>query len=132
MRTIRLALAAVVAMTAVVVMAQSQAPLSFNDLVGAWNITYDDGTKGTFTMSKNGDAAKIMVTTVFGKSEARDIVITGDTITFYREVPDPRGQPYRIEYIAKLADGKLEGTGKLKLTGSAVDSTTPFTATRAE
>jgi hypothetical protein len=133
-RTIRLALAAVLAMTAVVVMAQNPAPLNFDDIVGVWNITYDDGTKGTFTMSKKGDGTpKVVVTSVFGESEVRDIVIAGDTITFHREVSDRvRGQPIRIGYAAKLVDGKLEGTGKATGLDGNLNETRPFTATRAE
>jgi hypothetical protein len=136
MRTIRLPLAAVLAITAVVVivvvMAQNRAPLSSDDIVGVWNLTYDDGTTGTFTVSRKGDAAKVMVTTTFGKSEARDVVIEGDTITFHREVVDGLGQTLRIDYRAKLADGKLEGTGKRTGLSGELDGTAAFTATRAE
>ena len=46
-------LSAALAVTAASVMAQ--APPNFNDLVGAWNLTYDDGQTGTFTFSKNND-----------------------------------------------------------------------------
>jgi len=46
-------LSAAVAVTTAPAMAQ--AALNFNDLVGAWNLMYEDGQMGTFTFSKNAD-----------------------------------------------------------------------------
>ena len=79
-------LSAVLAVTAASAFAQAQ--LNFNDLVGVWNLMYEDGQTGTFTMSKNADGTpKIVVSTMAGgESVAKNVVIKGDTITFAREI----------------------------------------------
>ena len=79
-------LSAALAVTAAPAMAQ--APLNFNDLVGVWNLMYEDGQTGTFTFSKNTDGTpKVVVSTMAGgESVAKEVVIKGDTITFTRDI----------------------------------------------
>lgn len=132
----RMALAAALAVTATVTMAQ--ATLDFDDLVGVWNLTYEGGQTGSFTMSKNDDGSpKIVVSTAQGgDSEARDIMIEGDMIKFGRDI-NLQGQSLSVNYMARLVDGKLEGTGEVDLGGGggaagAGGGPTPFTATKAE
>ena len=133
-RAIQLSLAAIWAMTVGPVMGQDEASLDFDEIVGVWSLNYENGQTGTFTMSKRllVGMPRIIVTTEFGESEALDIAIEGDAITFRREIIDGLGQTIRIEYIAKLVDGKLEGTGETSGLPGDLDGTTRFTATRAE
>ena len=111
---------------------RAQAPLNFNDLVGVWNLMYDDGQMGTFTFSKNTDGTpKVVVSTMAGgESVAKEVVIKGDTITFTREiaVQDLAGS---VTYTARLVAGALKGTGDVKL-GDGPGMPTPFTATKAK
>jgi hypothetical protein len=134
MRTnVRLRLAAISILMAATATAQDASPLDFDDLVGVWSMVYEDGQVGTLTLSKQRDGMpKIMVTTAFGESEARDVVIEDNAITSNREIVDPLGQTIRIEYTAKLVDGKLEGTGATIGLPGDLDGTTPFTATRRD
>ena len=130
MRTaVRWLLLAAVTVTAAPAMAQ--APLNFNDLVGVWNLMYDDGQTGTFTFSKNADGTpKVVVSTMSGgESTAKDIVIKGDTITFTRDIA-VQGLSGSVTYTAKLVAGALKGTGDVKL--GDVSMPTPFSATRAK
>ena len=137
MRTaMRWLLSAALVVTAVSAMAQ--APLNFNDLVGKWNLMYEDGQSGTFTFSKNDDGTpKVVVSTMAGgESAAKNIVIKGDTITFTRDIT-AQGLSGSVTYTAKLADGALKGSGDVKLGGpdGAVPggtTPTPFTATKAK
>ena len=127
MRTL---LAAALVVSAASVIAQTA--LNFNDLVGVWNMTYDDGQTGTFTFSKNTDGTpKVVVSTMAGgESTAKDVVIKGDTITFARDI-NVQGLPGSVTYSATLVDGALKGTGNVKLEG--VDTMpTPFTAKKAK
>ena len=123
-------LAAALAVAAVPAMAQ--AALNFNDLVGVWNLTYDDGQTGTFTFSKNDNGSpKVVVSTMAGgESVAKDVVIKGDTITFTRDI-NVQGLTGSVTYTAQLADGALKGTGNVKL-GDADAMPTPFTAKKAK
>ena len=118
------------AVTVTAAPAMAQAPLNFNDLVGVWNLMYDDGQTGTFTFSKNADGTpKVVVSTMAGgESTAKEIVIKGDTITFTREiaVQELSGS---VTYTAKLVAGALKGTGDVKL--GDVATPTPFTAKKA-
>jgi len=111
----------------------AQAPLNFNNLVGVWNLMYEDGQTGTFTMSKNADGTpKIVVSTMAGgESVAKDVVIKGDTITFTREIT-AQGLSGSVTYTAKMVDGALKGTGDVKLAGADGGMPTPFTATKAK
>ena len=113
--------------------AMAQAPLNFNDLVGVWNLTYDDGQTGTFTFSKNESGTpKVVVSTMTGgESVAKEVVIKGDTITFTRDI-DLQGIVGSVTYTAKLVDGALKGTGEVKLTGIDAPGPTPFTAKKAK
>ena len=125
------------ALTMTTTPALAQAPLKFDDLVGVWNLMYDDGQTGMFTMSKNADGTpKIVVSTMAGgESVAKDIVIKGDTITFARQIT-AQGLSGSVTYTAKLVAGALKGTGDVKLTGAdgapGAGMPTPFTATRAK
>ena len=116
----------------------AQAPLNFNDLVGVWNLMYDDGQMGTFTFSKNADGTpKAVVSTMAGgESVAKDVVIKGDTITFTRDIT-AQGLSGSVTYTAKLVDGALKGSGDVKLGGPdggvpGGGAPTPFTATKAK
>jgi hypothetical protein len=139
-------LTAALAVTATAATAQN-ATLKVDDIVGVWNMMYESGESGTFTITKNADGtAKIVVqTTAGGQSEANSIAINGDTITFARTI-DVGGQAGSVNYSAKLVDGKLQGTGLVNLGGAPggaapaggapaggapAAAPTPFTATRA-
>ena len=118
--------------------ATAQTPLNFNDLVGVWNLMYEDGQTGTFTFSKNNDGTpKVVVSTMAGgESVAKEVVIKGDTITFMREIA-VQGLSGSVNYTAKLVDGALKGTGDVKLAGPdggalGGGAPTPFTATRVK
>lgn len=112
-------LTAAVAAIATSAVAQNVA-LKVDDIVGVWNMMYESGEGGTFTITKNADGTpKIVVqTTQGGQSEANDIVINGDTITFARTI-NVGGQAGSVNYSAKLVDGKLQGTGLVNLGGGA-------------
>jgi hypothetical protein len=109
----------------------AQAPLNFDDLVGVWNLTYEDGQTGTFTFSKNADGTrKVVVSTMAGgESVAKEVVIKGDTIAFTRDIA-VQGLTGSVTYTAKLTDGALKGTGDVKL--ADVSTPTPFTAKKAK
>jgi len=131
MKTVlRWLLLAAVTLTAAPLMAQ--AALNFNDLVGVWNLTYDDGQMGTFTFSKNADGSpKAVVSTMAGgESTAKDVVVKGDTITFTRDI-NVQGLTGSVTYSAKLVAGELKGTGSVKL-GDGDAMPTPFTAKKAK
>jgi len=131
MKTVlRWLLLAAVTLTAAPLMAQ--AALNFNDLVGVWNLTYDDGQMGTFTFSKNADGSpKAVVSTMAGgESTAKDVVVKGDTITFTRDI-NVQGLTGSVTYSAKLVSGELKGTGSVKL-GDGDAMPTPFTAKKAK
>ena len=128
----------VAALAVAAVPAIAQAPLNFNDLIGVWNLMYDDGQMGTFTFSKNADGTpKAVVSTMAGgESVAKDVVIKGDTITFTRDIT-AQGLSGSVTYTAKLADGALKGSGDVKLGGPdggvpGGTTPTPFTATKAK
>ena len=131
MRTaMRWLLSAALVVTAVSAMAQ--APLNFNDLVGKWNLMYEDGQSGTFTFSKNDDGTpKVVVSTMAGgESVAKEVVIKGDTIVITREI-NVQGAAGSVTYTAKLVEGALKGAGDVKL-GDTPIAPTPFTATKAK
>ena len=99
--------------------AQDTASLDLDQLLGTWNIVYDMGQgqqTGTITVTKNDDGSpKIaMSTTGGGASEARDIRIEGDTITYVRDV-SAQGQSLSVSYSAKLVGNVLEGSFVLDL-----------------
>ena len=131
--SIPLSLAAILAMTVVPVMGQDDAALSFDDILGEWNVNYVSGRTSTFTISKDDDGTPtIIVKTEFGEGEAREIVIDGDMITFQSEVVDGSGQTIRSEYIVKYSDGMLAGTGKTTGRPGDVEGARVFFATKAE
>ena len=112
--------------------AMAQTPLNFNDLVGKWNLMYEDGQTGTFTFSKNADGTpKVVVSTMQGgESVAKEVVIKGDTITITRDI-SVQGLAGSVVYTAKLVEGALKGAGEVKL-GDMPIAPTPFTATKAK
>ena len=113
--------------------------LHLESLLGVWNLTYEGGqTTGTLTISKKADGTPMIKvsTSQGGESEARDIVIKGDTISFARDI-NVQGQTGSVSYTAKLVEGKLQGTGEVKLGGNGGGgpgggAPTPFTATKAK
>ena len=123
-------LSAALVMTAAPALAQ--APLNFNDLVGVWNLMYEDGQTGTFTFSKNPDGTpKAVVSTMAGgESVAKEVVIKGDTITITRDI-NVQGAVGSVVYTAKLVESALKGAGEVKL-GDMPIPPTPFTATKAK
>src|SRR6185436_4004647 len=98
---IRWLLLAALAVTAAPAMAQTA--LNFNDLVGKWNLMYEDGQTETFTVSKNDDGTpKVVVSTMAGgESVAKEVVVKGDTISFTRAI-DVQGLSGSVTYTAKL------------------------------
>lgn len=113
-----------------------------DQLVGTWNLAYESGVTGTFTISKNADGSpSIAVTTdQGGESTARDVKIENDTLTFARDI-NVGGQAGSVSYTAKLVDGKLEGTGTVNLGGAGggagggfggAQGPSAFTATKAQ
>ena len=136
--SLRVCLTAALCMTAALAMAQNAPALHLEDLLGVWNLTYEGGqTTGTLTISKKNDgtpAIKVS-TSQGGESEARDIVIKADTITFARDI-NVQGQTGSVSYVAKLVAGKLQGTGEVKLGGGGGGpgggAPTPFSATKAK
>ena len=122
--------AAALVVTAAGVAAQTS--LNFNDLVGVWNLTYEDGQTGTFTFSKNTDGTpKAVVSTMAGgESVAKEVVIKGDTIPITREI-NVQGAVGSVVYTAKLVEGALKGAGAVNL-GDMPIPPTPFTATKAK
>jgi hypothetical protein len=88
------------------------------------------------TISKKADGTPMIKvsTSQGGESEARDVVIKGDTISFARDI-NVQGQTGSVSYTAKLVEGKLQGTGEVKLGGGGGPGgggPTPFTATKAK
>ena len=128
-------------LAAVSAAAQGSAALSLDQLIGTWDMSYDMGQgpqTGTIAVSRNDDGSpKIMMsTTGGGNSEARDIRIEGDSITFARDV-SAQGQSLSVSYMARLVDGKLDGTFELDLgdlAGAAggLAGPTAWMATKAE
>jgi len=132
----RWCLAAALSTSAALALAQGS-QLRLESLLGVWNLTYEGGqTTGTLTISKKADgtpAIKVS-TSQGGESEARDIAIKGDTLTFARDI-NVQGQTGSVSYTAKLVEGKLQGTGEVKLGGGGGPGgggPTPFTATKAK
>jgi hypothetical protein len=119
--------------------ASAQSSLNLDQLLGTWNMSYENQGQqtGTIMISRNDDGTpKIMMsTTAGGDSEARDIKIDGDTLTYARDV-SVQGQSLAVSYMAKLVDGKLEGTFDLDLgdfgaAAGALGEPTPWMATKA-
>jgi hypothetical protein len=117
-----------------------QESLDLDALLGTWNMTYDMGQgqeTGTITISRNddGDPMISMSTSGGGASNARDIEIDGDTLTYTRDV-NAQGQSLSVNYTAKLMEGKLEGSFELDLGGvggaGGLGGPTAWTATKAE
>lgn len=104
--------------------------LELSELLGTWTMSYDMGqgpATGTISISEAEDgSAKIVVSSAAGgNSEARDIEIAGDTLSFSRDI-SAQGQSLGVSYTAQLVDGKLQGEFQLSIGGGA----TPWTASR--
>ena len=133
----RWCLAAALSTTGALALAQAPPTLRLESLLGVWNLTYEGGqTTGTLTISKKADGTPMIkvATSQGGESEAKDITIKGETITFARDI-NVQGQAGSVSYTAKLVDGKLQGTGEVKLGGGGGPGgggPTPFTATKAK
>jgi hypothetical protein len=133
----RWCLAVALSTTGVLALAQGPPMLHLESLLGVWNLAYEGGqTTGTLTISKKADGTPMIKvsTSQGGESEARDIVLKGDTITFARDI-NVQGQTGTVTYTAKLVEGKLQGTGEVKLGGGGGPGgggPTPFTATKAK
>ena len=120
---------------------QSSNPLELDALLGTWNMSYDMGQgaqTGTITISKHDDGSPMiaMSTSGGGQSEARDIEISGDTLTYSRDV-SAQGQSITVHYTAKLMAGKLAGSFELDLGGlgaaaGGLGGPTQWSATKAE
>lgn len=114
--------------------------LEVDELVGTWNMTYDNQLgpqTGTITVSKadDGSAKIVMATSGGGSSDAKNIAIDGDTLTFSRDV-NVQGQSLAVNYTAQLMEGQLKGSFTLDLGGQAAAlgaaaGPTAWTATRA-
>lgn len=134
-RMIHLRLAAMLVFVVATAAAQDEASLDFDDFVGVWNMVYDNGQTPSLAISRADDGTPtILVRSQFGERTVRDIVVEGNEITFNHESnATPTGEPFLIEYTARLVDGKLEGTAALTgLPAPLEDSSYQFTATRAE
>lgn len=97
--------------------------LVLSELVGTWTMSYDMGQgplTGTITISEADDgSAKIVVSSAAGgSSEARDIEIVGDTLSFSRDI-NAQSQSLGVSYTAQLVDGRLQGEFELSIGGGA-------------
>lgn len=106
--------------------------LTVDDLVGVWNMSYDMGQgaqTGTITVTKGADgmAAISMNTQGGGSSNASNIKIEGDELSFTRTI-NAQGQSLGVNYKAMLMDGKLQGTFEVDLGGAAPAGSIPATA----
>lgn len=134
MKTMTPKLCAMIATFALFLAPAAQA-LTIDELVGTWNMSYDmgQGTQtGTITVSKNddGSAAITLNTQGGGSSDASDIVIEGDVLTFSRNI-SAQGQSIGVDYTAELVDGQLQGTFELDLGGfGGGGGPTSWTATK--
>lgn len=95
--------------------------LDVDELVGSWSMSYNMGQgnqTGTITVAKNddGSAAITLNTQGGGTSQASDVAITGDELTFSRTI-SAQGQSIPVNYKASLVDGQLQGTFELDLGG---------------
>lgn len=128
-------------LAAVIAGAQSADSLDLESLLGTWNMAYDMGQgpqTGTITISRHDDGSPMIVmsTSGGGQSEAHDIELSDDTLTYSREV-SAQGQGITVHYSAKVMDGKLEGSfeldlGALGVAAGDLGGPTEWTATKAE
>ena len=108
--------------------------LSIDELVGSWAMTYNMGQgdqTGTITIEKSADGSPAISlnTQGGGTSNASDIAIEGDELTFSRTI-SAQGQSIPVKYTSTLVDGKLEGTFELNLGGFDAGGPVSWTATR--
>jgi hypothetical protein len=96
--------------------------------VGEWDILLDFQGREVEAkiIVKEGDDKTLsaMFNSPRGEAEMDNVKIADDTLTFSREM-ERQGQTFKIEYSAKIVDGKLDGTmetprGKMKFTGTKV------------
>lgn len=108
--------------------------LSVDELVGSWSMSYNMGQgnqTGTITIARNADgsAAITLNTQGGGTSEASDVAIAGDELTFSRTI-SAQGQSIPVNYKASLVDGQLQGTFELDLGGFDAGGPVQWSATR--
>jgi len=108
--------------------------LSVDELVGSWSMSYNMGQgdqTGTITVAKNADgsAAITLNTQGGGSSEASDVAIVGDELSFSRTI-SAQGQSIPVNYKAGLVDGQLQGTFELDLGGFDAGGPVQWSATR--
>ena len=105
--------------------------LELSELVGTWTMSYNmmgqGQATGTITISEADDgSAKIVVSSAAGgNSEAKDVEINGDTLTFSRDI-NAQGQSLAVSYTAQLVGDELQGEFELSIGGGA----TSWTATK--
>jgi hypothetical protein len=131
-------LAAALALAAGFAASQDADPMDLDALLGTWNMVYDMGQgrqTGTITISRNDDGSPgiSMTTSGGGSSEAREISIEADTLSYTRDI-SAQGQSITVNYTAKLMEGKLEGSFELDLggAGGGLGGPTTWTATKAD
>lgn len=92
---------------------------------GTWNIELDfQGTpvEGVMVIHEGADGKLSgSWTSQFGESDLQDMKVSGETLTFQREI-SAQGQSMALDYQAKLVDGKIDGMimtpqGDLPFTG---------------
>jgi|GEM_PF-2854168 len=108
--------------------------LSVDELVGSWAMNYNMGQgnqTGTITVAKNddGSAAITLNTQGGGTSNASDISIEGEEISFTRTI-SAQGQSIPVKYKASLVDGELQGTFELDLGGMDAGGPVSWSASR--
>ena len=125
------------ALAALITFAPAAMALTVDDLVGVWNMSYDMGQgaqTGTITVTKNADgsAGITMNTQGGGTSTARNVMISGEEVTFSRDI-SAQGQSLGVNYKAHIMDGKLMGVFEIDLGGAAPAGSIPptnWTATK--
>ena len=119
---------------AVVLSAPAAFALSVDELVGSWAMSYNMGQgdqTGTINVSKDadGNAAISMNTQGGGTSNASDVAINGDELSFSRTI-SAQGQSIPVKYKASMVDGKLQGTFELNLGGFDAGGPVSWSATK--
>jgi len=102
--------------------------LELSELLGTWTMSYNmmgqGQATGTITISQADDgSARIVVSSAAGgNSEAKNIEINGDTLSFSRDI-NAQGQSLSVTYTAQLVAGELQGEFELSIGGGATDWT---------
>lgn len=130
----RQALISIISFFTLALAAPAALALSVDELVGSWSMSYNMGQgdqTGTITVIKNADgsAAITLNTQGGGSSEASDVAIAGEELTFSRTI-SAQGQSIPVNYKASLVDGQLRGTFELDLGGFDAGGPVQWSATR--